>query len=228
MSTLQQQIRSSYQRNAHRPIPGRWIRQQPILSRYSSRSALVTVIGDDERTVEADRVIRALVELNQTDPDAGTALLEALAMTSPPTRRLSAEFRDEIFVELTLVILEAADLEGLDRLAARLTRRAHARARRRYETARATRDRENAMPPETLSARSDIDVAQHATDRVMLGATLDTIRRHVASGRLPERAWEDFRDGRLAPAVGWHRLQADRSRTYRGRRAVMTVLGHAC
>jgi hypothetical protein len=228
MSTLQQQIRSSYQRNAHRPIPGRWIRQQPILSRYSSRSALVTVIRDDDRITEADGVIRALVALNQIDSEAGTALLEALAMTWPSSRRLSAEFRDEILVELALVILEAADLNDLDRLATRLTRRAHARARRRYETARTTRDRERTMPPAELIPRSEVDVAQHATDRAMLTATLETIRGHVATGRLPERAWTDFRDGRLAPAAGWRRLQADRSRTYRGRRAVMAVLGHAC
>lgn len=228
MPTLQQQIRTSYQRNAHRPIPGRWIRLQPTLSRYSSRSAFVSVIRDDDRTIEADGIIRALVALNPVDPEAGTVLLETLAVTFPSPRRLSAEFRDEILVELALVIVEATDLEDLDRLAARLIRRAHARARRRYETARTTRDRERTTPPEDLSARSEIDIAQQATDRAMLAATLCAIRGHIATGRLPKRAWEDYRDGRLAPALGGRRLQADRSRTYRGRRAVMAVLGHAC
>lgn len=226
MPTLHQQIRTSYQRNAHRPVPGRWIRLQPTLSRYSSRAALATVIRDDNRTIEADGVIRALVALNPIDPEAGTVLLEALAVRLPSHRRLSAEFRDEILVELALVILEATDLEDLDRLAARLIRRAHARARRRYEAARTTRDRERTMAPEDLSPRSEVDVAQQATDRAMLTATLETVRRHVATGQLPERAWNDFRDGRLAPALGWIRLQPDRSRTYRGRQAVASALAH--
>ena len=54
------------------------------------------------------------------------------------------------------------------------------------------------MSIEDLSPRSDIDVAQHATDRAMLTATLETIRGHVAAGRLPERAWNDFRTAVLA------------------------------
>jgi len=68
MPTLQQQIRTSYQRNAHRPIPGRWIRLQPTLSRYSSRSAVVMVVRDDERSAEADSVIR-VTTLTRFSPD---------------------------------------------------------------------------------------------------------------------------------------------------------------
>jgi len=229
MPTLHHQIRTGYERLADKPLPARWIRMQPDLVRYPNPAALVETIRDRDRPTEADRTVRALAALTSRDSDAGTILLEALAwgLTSGTNRRLSAEFRDDILVELSLVILEASDLAQLDNLATRLVRRAQARARRRYQTVAGNRDRAVQMSPDDVRVTSPVDVAQRATDRAHLTATMGLIRSHLEDGRLSQRSWEDCRDGHLAPAIGGLRMQHDRSRTYRGRQAVRAVLTHA-
>jgi hypothetical protein len=229
MPTLQQQIRAGYQRLADRPLPTRWIRMQPDLVRYPNPAALVGTIRDPDRPTDADQIVRALAAISHEHTDAGTVLLEALAwgLSSGMNRRLSAEFRDEILVELSIVILDAQDLDQLDKLASRLVRRAQARARRRHRMLAANRDRELQVPPAELRTISPVDVAQLATDRAHLTTTLCRIRGHLDSGRLSQRSWEDCRDGYLVPAIGGPRLQRDRSRTYRGRQAVKAVLAHA-
>jgi hypothetical protein len=229
MPTLQQQIRAGYRRLADRPLPTRWIRQHPELARYPNPAALVGTLRDRDRQTDADQIVRALAALTHGDTDAGTVLLEALAwgLASGMNRGLSAEFRDDILVELSLVILEATDLHQLDNLATRLVRRAHARARRRHRVTVENRERELQVSPTDMQLHSDMDVAQVATDRAYLSATLLLIGGHIESGLLTERAWVDCRDGFLAPALGWSRLQEDRCRTYRGRRAVKAVLSHA-
>jgi len=229
MPTLHQLIRIAYQRLADRPIPVRWIRMQPELVRYPNPAALVGTIRDADRPTEADQIVRALAALAHEHTDAGTVLLEALAwgLSSGMNRRLSAEFRDDILVELSIVILEAQDLDQLDKLASRLVRRAQARARRRHRASVETREREVQIVATGHHLSSVVDVAQLATDRAYLTATLCLIRGHVEGGRLSESSWQDCRDGFLAPAIGWNRLQRDRSRTYRGRRAVHAVLFHA-
>lgn len=228
MPTLQQQIRAEYRRLADQPLPARWIRQHPALARYPNAAAIVGTIRDRDRLTEADQVVRALAALTRGDTDAGIVLLEALAwgLASGMNRGLSAEFRDDILVELSLIVLEATDLHRLDNLATRLVRRAHARARRRHRAMTEHREWEVQVSAAELHLPSSTDVALAATDRAYLTATLQLIRSHIASGRLTERSWEDCRDGFLAPAMGWSRLQEDRCRTYRGRRAVMAVMSH--
>ena len=229
MPTLQQQLRSEYRHLDNRPLPARWIRRHPELARYPNGAALVGTVRDRERLTDADQIVRALAAISSHDSSAGTVLLEALSwgLGSGMNRRLSADYRDDLLVELSLVILEADDLAQVDNLATRLVRRAQARTRRRYRTSIATREREVQVAPTDLRAPSTVDVAQLATDRAHLTATMRIIRNHLENGRLSDRAWEDCRDGCLAPAIGGPRLQHDRSRTYRGRQAVKDVLVHA-
>jgi hypothetical protein len=190
---------------------------------------LVDAVRNYREPVVADQVVRALASLAHHDTDAGMVLLEALvwALRSRAGGNCSGAFRDEALVELAIVVLEADDLAELDNLPQRLARRAHARVSRRLQVESATRRRELAIGDIELQIPHPDDPADIATDRAHLAATLAVIDRHVESGRLSERAWEDCRDGWLAPSVGWWRIQPDRARTYRGRRAVEAVLAHA-
>ena len=226
MPTLHQQLRVAYTTLARRPLPLRWLKQQPALSPYRSAADVVTAIRDESRPRRADDTVRAMIAIAHIDSDAGTVLLEALVwpLRSRVGNNCSAEFRDEVLADLAMLILEADDLDQLSRLPNRLARRAYARARRRLDSEQALRWRE---PQITSDIPLPDDIAEIATDRAHLQATLATIEHHIATGRLSAKAWEDYRDGSLAIAAGWWRIQPDRTRTYRGRRAVEAVLVHA-
>lgn len=229
MPTLHHQIRTAYRHLATRPVPASWTARQPALDRYKSCAELVAAVRGTDRPAEADRVVRALAAIAHHDDDAGTVLVEALvwAMRSRLAGNSSAEFRDDALVELAIVILEADDLDRLDNLAQRLVRRAHSRASRRLQATLSAKALECQIGDAEHHLSSDDDPAVVAADRAHLDETLAIIDHSIQTGQLSPRAWEDCRDGWLAPAAGWRRTQPDRTRTYRGRRAVEAVLAHA-
>jgi hypothetical protein len=218
MPTLQDQIHYEHKRLAARPLPARWIRQHAELARYADHASLVAVLRDRSRVIDGDRIVQALTQLAHDDPNATNTLLEGLSwwLRGGIYRRLSVGYRDEILIELSVVILEASGLEHLDKLQARLLRRAHARAGRRHQTAYRGRRREVSLTEDVLDPPTTVDVAAIAVDRVQLASIVETIHEHIDAGRLSRRSWEDCRDGVLAPALGLTRLQDDRCRTSAG------------
>jgi len=229
VATLHQQVRRAYRRLSNRPIPESWIAQHRQLAVLHRVDGIVAAVRDESCPQVADETVRAMVALARTDDDASTVLLEALVwpLRSRIGNGSSAEFRDEVLTDLAMVILEADDLDQATHLPARLARRAYARARRRNDLEQLNRYRELQITPTEMQIAVPDDIAEIATDRAHLRATLATIEGHLATGRLSAKAWEDCRDGCLAPAVGLRRTQPDRTRTYRGRRAVEAVLAHA-
>jgi hypothetical protein len=226
MSSLYRDLLVAYTRLAPRPLPTRWINDQPFLADFATPAHIVAAIRDDSRRTRADDAVRAMVSVARTDPAAATVLLEALApmlraRMGPTTTQA---FRAEVLSDLALVILESDDLDQLRLLPKRLARRAYARARRRIDTERLHQTREWHLTYETPVPA---DVAEIATDRAHLHAVHQKIQKGIRDGDLTVTAWEDYRDGRLAPAVGGWRIQPSRTRTYRGRQAVDAVLGHA-
>ncbi len=225
MTSLHHQMRRNYRQLAPRPVPEAWIARHPVLGSHATIADIVAAVRDSHRPDRADDTVRALVALSRADNEATAVLLEALvrhlhSVTGPGT---TADFRDDLLVDLVFVIHDSDDLHQVNRLPKRLARRAYARARRRIEGERLYYERLAQLPEATLSD----DVAEIATDRVQLQAIHQTVQENIERGAITQAAWDDYRGGRLAPAVGWWRTQPDRTRTYRARRAIEAVLPHA-
>jgi len=225
MTSLHHQLRRNYRQLAARPVPEAWTDRHMVLRSYATVADLVAAIRDHHRPDCADDTVRALADLARHDNDATAVLLEALvwhlhSVTGPGT---TTEFRDDLLVDLVFVIHDSGDLDRVNRLPKPLARRAYARARRRTEGERLYYERTARLSEAGLSE----DPAEIATDRAHLHAIHQTVQEHIERGAITQAMWDDYRDGRLAPAMGWWRTQPDRTRTYRARRAIEAVLPHA-
>ena len=198
---------------ARRPIPERW-REQPALRDQTSIVAIVDTIrdaADRQAQDRSDRTIRALATVGRRDPDAHTVLLHAIAdgLRRRLGRTTTSEYRADVLADLAVVILEADDLDRVDRLATRLANRAHNRAHKRSRRVHLRGDRHpttvEPCPPERLTRLHDRfshtdDVAELATDRVALDRFHTAIVRAIADGELTAAVWDSYRDGRLTRA----------------------------
>jgi len=231
MPDLYGELTTAFTRIAARPVPPRWVDREPVLTGHASIATVHETIRYDLRTGLVDDTVRALVHLAPDDPDAALTVLHALAVFIPSRvgPRPSVQFKEEVLVDLACVILDAGDVDHLDQLPKRLTRRAYRRARRRIETF--DRYREHEKPVEMADLSSAIttadDVADLATNRAHLHAFQRSVKTAIDEGRLRADTWEAYRDGRLAPAIGAQRGDATRSRVYRAARTVERELVHA-
>jgi hypothetical protein len=201
-------LERAYSRIAHRPLPPRWSAEPGLHGLVDTAAVVETVRKHNPHPERSDGAVRALVHLRHRDPDTLNVLLHALAvgLRRRLSRAATAEYRADALGDLTMVILEADDLDRLDRLVPRLQNRAHNRAHKRNQRVRVRGVRHvttiDPCPPERLSLldderRQSEDVAALAIDRAALAQFHDAIRRAISSGELPEHIWDTYRDGRL-------------------------------
>jgi hypothetical protein len=230
MSYLNTDVRRAYARLADRPIPRGWSAKQPVLSEHPTPASLVTAIRDDSDVERSDTVVRALAALAQAGTeDAAVVLLEALAREA--LRRAgtgsSSEFRDEILIDLTCVILDSGDLAGTDRLAERLTRRAHSRTARRNFMSHRRAATEVAIDAGLELLEPVPSVEGQVLARIQMEHVRDLLDAALASGELPDYVWQRFRDFRLAPLLGFDRPAFNRRRVHDHGIEVRQHLAHA-
>jgi hypothetical protein len=169
-------------------------------------------------TGNSDRCVRTLATIGAHDQDATTLLVAGLNRLLQPRLRhgQSAEFRNDALTELVLVIadaIERGDLQHLDRLATRLTWRAHTRL---HKSAKRARQRGTVHPVTTDPVAPDMlptdgyghpepDIADIAATRADLRRFAAAVTRDVATGTVPDRAWAAYRDRRLARVIARRR-----------------------
>ena len=229
MTQLNQELRRSFALLAKRRVPPAWIAAHPALAGYATLAELVAAVRNDDEHEVSDRVVRALLQLAPHVPDASLVLLEALA--GKALLRIGAvaspEYRENLITDLALVMLACDDLLELDDLVRRIGGRAHRRSRRRLKMDKQRTDNE----VELEWGIEYVDPVRSAEDevvaRVQLDHVCDLLVEAIGSGALARFAWEDFRDGRLAPLLGYPRTEIDKDRLYKRGREVRRHLSHA-
>lgn len=213
MTDPYQALERAYLHLARRPIPPLW-RDQPALRDQASIVAIVDTIrnhADQRAQHRSDQAIRALATVGCNDSDAHTVLLHAIAdgLRRRLGRTTTSEYRADVLADLAIVILEADDLDRVDRLATRLANRAHNRAHKRARRVHLRGDRHpttvEPLPPERLTRLHDrVDhtdgVAELATDRVALARFHTAVLGAIAGGQITTAVWDSYRDGRLTRA----------------------------
>lgn len=230
MSYLNTDVRRAYARLADRPIPPAWVATQPVLAEHATPAALVAAIRDDSDIALSDAVVRALAALaQQRIEDAAVVLLEALAPEAlvRAGTSSSSEFRDEVLTDLTCVILDSGDLVDADRLAERLTRRAHSRSARRNFMSHQRAATEVAIDASLELFEPVPSVEGQVVARIQMEHVRDLLEAALASGELPEYVWHRFRDFRLAPLFGFDRPAFNRRRVHDNGIEVRQHLAHA-
>jgi hypothetical protein len=131
-------------------------------------------------------------------------------------RRTTGARRDyqiDILSDLTMVLLEASELDRLDNLVHRFVARAHTRAAKR--THRAIERHENGAQWHTLPCTYEDDIivavdpsdpADLAVDRAILHSLRAAVRRAVDAGAVPASTWERYVTGRLQQVFTPQRL----------------------
>jgi hypothetical protein len=229
MTQLNQELRRSYAMIAKRRIPRAWIAAQPTLAGYATPTELVAAVRDDDHQDVSDTAVRALLHLAREVPDAGLVLLEAMATKA--LLRLgsgaSPEYREGLLTEIACVILDSDDLLELDHLVHRIGGRASRRSRRRLKRDQRRSDNEF----ELIWGIEYVEPVRSADDlvitRVQFDHVCELLVEALGSGALAPVAWEDFRDGRLAPLLGYPRTEIDKDSLYRRGREVRRHLAHA-
>jgi hypothetical protein len=195
------QITDRYRQLARRPRPG-WL----IAIHDGGLDDLVAAIREPLGP-GADDVLRAVITVGRSQPDALTVVLYALlpALQARLGRTVTEDYRTDVLTDLTLVLLDSS-LEG-GRLAHRLANRAHNRT---YKAALRTRTRGDINPttitpcdPEQLNRRPDpgADIATMVAGRVDLVRFHSAVQTAIDEGRLSEDAWAAYRDHRLRRAI---------------------------
>jgi hypothetical protein len=229
MTQLNQDLRRSFALIAQRRVPPAWITAQPTLAGYATPADLVAAVRNDDEREVSDTLVRALLQLAPHVPDASLVLLEALA--GKTLLRIGAvaspEYREDLITDLACVMLDCDDLLELDNLVRRIGGRAHRRCRRRLAMEKQRTDNEVELEwgieyVEPVRSAEDAVVA-----RVQLDHVCDLLVEAIGSGALAKFAWEDFRDGRLAPLLGYPRTEIDKDRLYKRGREVRRHLSHA-
>jgi hypothetical protein len=190
-----------------------WLDEPPLDAYDTVDSLLAAIRHCHDGCGTSDAVVRSLARVGETEPDAWTVLVYALVGMIWPRMgpEVSDAHKSEVVGEVTIVLLEALTLGDLDRcdaLARRLVKRAHSRLQR-DTLSDTTRGKQRqftvaSAPPDWLAraahAGSLVEdrVGDAAAARVDLGHVVSTIHNAVASGDLPEKAWADYRDIRLA------------------------------
>lgn len=215
MTDPYRELEHAYLDIARKPLPHPWL-SEPVIAAHKSVTGILDAIRADTHNpashVQSDDTIRALARLGRHDPHARIVLLHALA--AEVRRRLgratTSEYRADVLADLAIVVLEADDLDQVDRLATRLANRAHNRAHKRSRRVRTRGERHpttiDPCPPERLTRLHDSQshsdgVAELATTRAALDQFHASIRHAIATGELPETIWTRYRDGKLARAV---------------------------
>lgn len=230
MSYLNTDLRRGYARLAHRPIPPAWSTKHPALAERATMAALVTAIRDDSDLGQSDALVRALAALAREHvEDAAVVLLEALAREAliRAGNGSSSDFRDDVLVDLTCVILDSDDLADADRLAERLTRRAHSRTARRNFMSHQRAATEVAIDAGLELLQPVPSVEGQVLARIQMEHVCELLEAALASGELPEYVWHRFRDGRLAPLLGFDRAPVNRRRVHDYGIEVRQHLAHA-
>ena len=189
-------------RHARRPIPG-----------LADLDQIVEAIrADTPDSATSDEMLRDLLEVGKSYPDANTVALHALApaLSYRLSKVATTEYHHDGLVELTLVLLDS-DLTG-PRLAHRLVNRAHTRI---WKAAKTDRVRGGENPIEILprepdrlalvggpmaTGRTD-EVGDQVVDRISLQRFEAAVEEAVSSGIIPLHAWAAYRDTRLLRAV---------------------------
>jgi hypothetical protein len=172
---------------------------------------VATVNADPGNTPASDDMLRRLIAIGRHDSDAITVILRAFIprLLTRIHKNADDEYHADVVTALTMVCLDS-DLTGT-RLAMRLLNRAHNRAFREGRRVRIRGEintfTTNPIDPEVLREIHDfeglvtVDHADHVADVVDLQRFHAAVRRAVEVGLLPENAWDDFRDLKLARAL---------------------------
>lgn len=228
MTYLNDRLRRNYARVAQRPTPAPWSATRPALANYATPATLVAAIRDTNEPGVSDTLVRAMLDLAPLHADASLVLLEAIAPAA--IARLgttSPEYREEVLADLACVILDSDDLHDLDRLTYRLAGRATQRARRRLRNEQRWADNAVALDvglDYIQPARSAEDIA---VARVQLEDVCRLLAEALESGALLPFEWDEFREGRLGPVLGYPRSDINKDRLYHRGEDMRRLLLHA-
>lgn len=214
----------AYHRLARRPTPPPWSAE---LGGFASLDEVVGAIRHDQPdSHRSDIVLRRLLTVARTEPDAVTVALYALApaLRTRIGAASTAEYRADALTTLAIVLLDSP----LDRprLAHRLVNRAHTRV---YKAAsRINRGVGSKLititpqDPDVLTHRRGVtpDFADTVTRRVDLTRFHTAVQHAIADGELAENLWVAYRDHRLRRAVDPTALPANGSQRKLAGRAV--------
>jgi hypothetical protein len=225
VTTLDEQLAVALTRRRHRRVPERWLDQQPLLAAWPTIGELVDAIDDSPR---ADQIITALARVGRRDDEACLVALAALAPTIDRMigRYTSPAYQAEVVTELSAVLLDSSDLDGLDRLRRRMARRAISRTYKRHVKDQAFRRHTRRMDATIGIACAQRPVDDLATDRVRLHEIRQRIALAIDADRLPPDTWTNLVVGKLTPSILGTPAAGDRRRTFRTTQVVRRKLTH--
>lgn len=229
MTTLATHLRTTYKRIALRAVPRRWVEAEPILAPYRTPPSLVRAIRNKAEVSTSDALVRALARLGVDDQDAMIVLLEAMTreVLAQLITGLTTDRFDEALVEAAVVVLDCEDLDQLDQLVSRLTRRVASRLRRRAVGEIRTRCQEVELPNGVDHLHPVRSVEGEVLARLQMEHVVELLHEAIDTNALPRFVWERFRDGRIAPALGFERSGEDRRRIHDCVLEVRKHLAHA-
>ena len=183
-----------------------------------------TVLADNPDPAGSDEMVRQLVGIARTNPDALTVLLHVVARRLRKRIRTNAtwEYHSDALAILAIALLE----DPLDnpRIVKRMVNRAHNKIWRERTS---ERHRGKVHPvtidpcePDVLArigGRAADDVAEVAVRNADLALFHSDIQHRIATGMLPEATWTNYRDFHLRRELvaHFHRTTAERVRVHR-------------
>jgi hypothetical protein len=230
MTDLTDCLRRRFEAVADRPVPRDWTNGAAEMGEYAQLRELVAAMRDWQRTERGDVVVRALLPRARTDELASMVLLEGIAVPAIAqcAGTPSAEFRDEIVTDVACVLLDSEDLLQLDRLVERIGKRAYRRARRRLDAESRWAARSLPLGSDAVAASTARPAEEIAVARVHLEHVYESLGEALGSGRLSTHVWEDFRDGKIGPALGYPRSDIPKRLLWKRGDRVRKVLAHTC